>query len=80
MLGGETFEMGKSTTGSPNVKTYHLTHGNQDYHSTPNTADWPSGQVNEQIDFVKRLLGATSDPLAQQTLQGTLVGLQNRTQ
>lgn len=78
VLGGDMFQMGRPGSAASDIKTYHLTRGNQDYFSAPNTAGWSQAQVNEQIAFIKRLLGATSDPLAHQTLQVTLSALQNR--
>ena len=74
------FQMGKPGNVSSDMKTYHLTHGNQDYYSAPNAAGWSAAQINQQLAFINRLLSLNPPPLAVQTLQSshaTLSGLLN---
>jgi hypothetical protein len=80
VLGGEMFQMGKpgSTAvppGATDIKTYHLTHGNQDYFSAPNAAGWSPAQIQDQLAFIQRLLNLKPDPFAMQVLQTSYASL-----
>jgi hypothetical protein len=80
VLGGDMFQMGKPESISSDMKTYHLTHGNQNYFSAPSAAGWTPAQLNEQLAFINRLLYLNPPPLAVQSLQSsqaTLSGLLN---
>jgi hypothetical protein len=84
VLGGDMFQMGRpgnaNIPATGDVKTYHLTHGNQDYFSATTAATWTPAQINDQLAFIDRLLSVNPPPLAVQTLQtsrATLSGLLN---
>jgi len=80
VLGGDTFQMGKPESASSDIKTYHLTRGNQNYFSGSNLAGWSSAQINDQLALISRLLSLNLHPSAIQTLQSsraTLSGMLN---
>jgi hypothetical protein len=54
----------------PEVKTYRVENGNQNFYSVPFSAiDATPQQVKERLDLVDRLRAATQDPVAQQAFQ-----------
>ena len=59
-LGGDQYIMTAPVTPSPNLKTYHMAAGNQNFFSLPlSPAD---GQLPQRLSLVEQLLNLTTDP------------------
>ena len=85
VLGGDKLQIGKvvsddSASVGPNLKTYHLSSGNQDFYSTQNTAGWSSDEVTHRLALVDQLLALNAGPMATEALQRTRASLINRGQ
>jgi hypothetical protein len=79
-LAGDQYQMGDppSINGAdpdltPGLKTYHIGAGNQNFYSLPVAGD--PAQIQQRIDLINQLLGATSSPSAINALQGALATL-----
>jgi hypothetical protein len=87
VLGGHQFQIGVSATetASPeatsNVKTWHLTAGNQNFSSQPNYAGWTADQVQQRVALIDQLLAAAqNNPTVAQQLQQARAQLAARLQ
>ena len=85
VLGGDKLQIGKiasedAAAAGPNLKTYHLSNGNQDFYSTQNTADWSNEEATHRLALVDKLLGLNPSPTATEALQRSRASLINRAQ
>lgn len=76
-LAGERFEIGNAPTGlQPNVRTWHLNFGNQNYFSQPQplTGD----QINERLAVMDQFISSNPGEAATKALQEARTRLQGR--
>jgi hypothetical protein len=82
-LGGESIEYGAPViTGAgglagPNVRTYHITYGNQNYRTVPVT-EWRPVAINEQLAIIDQLVATNLNLEALQFLQDARLSVAGR--
>jgi len=62
------FGASPTSADTSDLKTTHLSAGNQNFYSAPGPAALTAEQVNKGLSLIQRLLSATSDPAAQASL------------
>ena len=68
-LAGEQYQLGRPPSypaPPPQLKTYHIASGNQNFYSLPLG---PDAQIRERLALINQLLGVTSNPKGAQALQ-----------
>jgi len=74
---GERFHIGTmDAQTSPNVRTWHLNYGNQNYYAVPEPLSGP--QLNQAASLINQLIAAKPGDAAVQILQDALNKAQNR--
>ena len=56
---------------TPDLKTYHIASGNQNFYTAPPAGGFSPEQISRQMALIDELLAATSEPAAIQTLQSS---------
>ena len=60
MLGGDRFEIGAIPPGaSPDLKTWHIRSGNQNYFTYPNQSGMAADRVNQRLVLIDQLIAAS---------------------
>lgn len=65
----EIVDMTSPLASAPALKTYHIESGNQNFYSTPVSANLPDDQLNQRRALIDQLLAMNSNPAAAQALQ-----------
>jgi hypothetical protein len=81
-LAGDQYQFSKNLTDNSlpldnlsNLKTYHVQAGNQNFYSTPVTANGSEEQINQRRALIDQLLAVNSNPTAVQALQNARAAL-----
>jgi hypothetical protein len=74
ILSGDQIRYVDSASGTPveknpDVRTYHIASGNQNFYTAPPAGGMTADQIAQQNSLIDELLGATSNPAAVQALQ-----------
>ena len=84
-LAGDQYQFSKNLTDNSlpldnvsNLKTYHVQAGNQNFYSTPVTANGSEEQINQRRALIDQLLAVNSNPAAVQALQNARATLSGK--
>ncbi len=71
ILAGHQMYIGTIPEGAnaANTKSWHLTYGNQNFYSLPNTANWTPEMAQQNLQVIDGLLAANKDPGVTELLQ-----------
>ena len=79
-LAGQNFQIGNQDADAGNLKSYHLSFGNQNFYSMPGATPLTPEQINQRIALIDQLLAVNSTPAAADALQRSRASLVSRQQ